>query len=137
MEALTEPLLADKDECESSLGDLSEGFFSAVENDQEQGESSTIARRPQDENDYAVTPSWSLLLYRIFHTPLLPEYGGDHNLKTQIRFIKFLLVTILGIATTHWTVLWMVRVVLPLERHNEQNQKRILCMKRLTHFFST
>ena len=119
MEGLTTPLLADKDESVSSLGETSEGFFSAVENDEEQGaiitNNNEASRAPDDENDHHedITSSSSRpnLLHRILHTPLLPDFDRFDNLKAQIRFVKFLLVTIFGIAATHWTVLWMVRLV--------------------------
>ena len=125
MEELAAPLLPKEDHqsaasSSSSTGDEEEGYFSAVGDDEAAGGEiahnneadgiSTPSLRDEEEIQEMITSynaDFSSLVQKLLHTPLLPNLDDD-PFAIQIHFLKFLLVTLLGIAATHYTVLSMV-----------------------------
>ena len=123
MEELAEPLLVKGGNEESSLEE--DGFYSVAEeeNDDFEDALSPSSLRdivanysephdsPQDVEEQLNDPEYfgilCSILYRVLHTSFLPEV---ERLRLQMRFLKFLLVTVLGITATHSIVVAMVRI---------------------------
>ena len=110
LEDLAASLLPKQDESEIVLIDEEDGFFSAVSEDRnEVSFANASSFFHTDEHDYLTSNNDDSLLWRIvqrlLYTPLLPECDP---FRLQIRFFKFLVLTVLGITATHYTVLWMV-----------------------------
>lgn len=56
---------------------------------------------------YLVKELFYLVLYLI-HRPIFSDPASDHPFRVQVRYIKFLVVTLLGISATHMVVLAFV-----------------------------
>ena len=60
---------------------------------------------------YLVKELFHLLGY-LLHRPIFSDATPDNPLRVQVRFIKFLMVTLLGIIATHMVVVTLVRFLL-------------------------
>ena len=126
-EDLSEPLLPAE---ESRENEQAEGAASAQQSQQDEEEPETV---PNDEDEnlieegrqrvvertsapptrpsgpcYLLKELFHLVNYLI-HRPIFSDPGPDHPFRVQVRFLKFFVVTLLGITATHLVVLAFVR----------------------------
>ena len=103
MESLNEPLLSPEDSQHGGSNELIEG---STDHEQEREHTG------HDGEEAAPSCIWRIIqpVIAILHRPVIPEMEGD--LKVQVRFLKFLAVTFLGIVTTRMIIFSLVRQLL-------------------------
>lgn len=92
---------------------LNEPLLSTADPNGAESEDQEDATAAETETNGDDPPPPSLLhriiqpIVKVFHLPIIPETEGD--LKVQIRFLKFLAITFLGIVITRSIIFSLVR----------------------------